>query len=425
MNHSKAEVNIGFCFEHGLGVERNLLKCRGFYERSVTQKNSGGIAHYALCLHFGIGFDEDVEYAAEHYNIAFNGKSSVLNGNSFRCLRIANTARWRKSRTIERPAEPEKSRIPSKSTHPYQYSKVIENCRTSKLTSPGGKVIGEGGSAIVTKEHDPISHNIIAVKRFHRHNDRASLNREVESLVKLKHPRIIRILRWSDSQDSNFGEIHMELAPKGSLRSLLESHRCGRVTPLNSVTYKAVLICDIVMGMRYVHSQGVIHRDLKPSNILLDANWRAKISDFGLSGPISGEGAPTGYRGTLGYAAPEQLTGHADHTLGTDVFAFGLILYEIIGGEAVFGRTETQKSIITRLRKRQFPAVPNTFGPLMQNLIPRCCAIDPRSRPSFDSIFTEFQDANFDILPGIDAAYVKRCVEEVLALENQEADSKM
>jgi TPR repeat protein len=112
MAYSRAEVNIGFCFEHGLGVDQDLLKSRQFYERSINRKNCAGAAHYGLSLHFGLGFAEDLEGAADYYTFASGGKASVLSRNSFRCLRSVNKVRFQKRRIIERPAEPEKSRIP-------------------------------------------------------------------------------------------------------------------------------------------------------------------------------------------------------------------------------------------------------------------------------------------------------------------------
>jgi hypothetical protein len=392
-NHSKAEVNIGFCFEHGLGVKKDLLKSVQFYERSSGHESSAGAAHYARCLHFGIGLDVDLEDAGEHYTIAFEAKSSVLSRHSFRCLRSMNKARFPKPRTIERPAVQDKSQIPGQSTRPLDISERMKELRTDKRTSIGREIIGKGGFGIVTVETDPSTHERIAVKRLKCQSDRATLIWEVESLVKLNHPRIIRILRWSDRDDSSFGEIHMELARNDSLSALLECHRFGRPTPLGTATGKALLICDIVLGMRYVHSQGILHRDLKPSNILLDDNWRAKISDFGVSRPISAEDPPTADTGTIGYAAPEQLVENAPHTTKTDVFTFGLILYEIISGEPVFPTDETTMGFIRRLQSGDFPAIPEEFGSLMMSLIPRCWALSRKLRPSFEDILTEFRSA--------------------------------
>jgi serine/threonine protein kinase len=174
------------------------------------------------------------------------------------------------------------------------------------------------------------------------------------------------------------------------------------------------------MGMRHAHGHGVIHRDLKPCTILLDENWRAKIGDFGLSRPESAEDPMTGDTGTVGYAAPEQLYEDGELTTKTDVFAFGLILYEIITGERVFGEYEPLMTIVKRLRRRQFPAVPEEFGSLMQSLIVRCWAADQRERPSCDAILNEFQEADFRILEAVDAEYLRKSVDDVLQWESEQ-----
>jgi serine/threonine protein kinase len=140
-----------------------------------------------------------------------------------------------------------------------------------------------------------------------------------------------------------------------------------------------------------------------------------------MSRPISADGPPTGDTGTKGYAAPEQLSANAAHTPKTDVFTFGLILYEIIRGEPVFDPNQT---LVRKLRSEQFPAIPDEFGSFMQDLIPRCWAHDPQNRPSFQDIFDEFQTVDFEILPSVNRSFLKQSVSEVLAWEAENAASK-
>jgi serine/threonine protein kinase len=161
--------------------------------------------------------------------------------------------------------------------------------------------------------------------------------------------------------------------------------------------------------MRYVHLHHIVHRDLKPDNILIDGNWRGLIGDFGLSRTLSGEGPPTDRTGTPLYAAPEQLIRHFRYTEKVDVFAFGLILYEILGHVPAFPRG----------RPAPFPDIPSSFGPLMHELIPRCWSLTSTDRPSFEEIFDSFSACKFAILPGADGEAISRSVSEVLELEKQ------
>jgi serine/threonine protein kinase len=141
------------------------------------------------------------------------------------------------------------------------------------------------------------------------------------------------------------------------------------------------------------------------------------ICDFGLSRPDYVNGAPTNDTGTYQYAAPEQLYQNYQHTAKTDVFAFGLILYEIISNTPVFAGSLRLAEVVRRLRDRRLPEIPATFGSVMQRLIPRCWLNAPRDRPSFHEIFCEFETAGFEILPNVDAAAIKEAVSSVIAAE--------
>jgi serine/threonine protein kinase len=363
----------------------------------MGQKNSSGAAHYALCLHFGTGFDEDLEDAADHYIFPSEAKSKVIIQNSCRCLRSVNQVRTYKSRSRERPVEPEEpptSRIRSRQFH---ISPLMAEYQFSNPIPMKGFKLGTGKFADVTMGNDPQPKTRIAVKHLKKSSSRATLISEVDSLVNLNHPRIIRILGWSDCTGSSGGEIYLEFAENGTLQSLLES-LCFRNLPApKAATVKAGLICDIVMGMRYVHFRGIIHRDLKPSNILIDQNGRVKISDFGISRPESAGGPWSDGVGAVGYAAPEQSSRNIRHTTKTDVFAFGLVLYEILTGHRVFPSSGAPYPIIERLRSKQFPVVPEAFGVLMQRLVCRCLEVDQGNRPSFEDIFREFEAVDFKI----------------------------
>jgi serine/threonine protein kinase len=240
-------------------------------------------------------------------------------------------------------------------------------------------------------------------------------------LVNLNHPCVIRIIGWSDGAHSNWGEIHLEFAPNRSLKDLLNLARRGVPTLLENPTEIGRLVCSLVLGMRYIHSREIIHRDLKPANILFEEDWRPKISDFGVSRPESAEGPPTSDTGTVWYAAPEQLVEGVRHTMKTDVFSFGYVLYEIITGKAVFGPPESVMGVLKRIRARDLPTLPDQFGDLMQGLIRRCWSKSPRDRPSFEAIFREFEQSNFAILPDANLEVIKESVNKILTWESERA----
>jgi serine/threonine protein kinase len=169
--------------------------------------------------------------------------------------------------------------------------------------------------------------------------------------------------------------------------------------------------------MRYVHSRGFLHLDLTPNNILLSQDFRAKICDFGLSRPVNQQGPRTGRSGTEAYAAPEQLGLEFDRTTKTDVFPFGLVLYEMIGRMLVFGDNFSLEHVVKRIRARQPPNIPDAFGALMQRLIPQCWSERPELRPSFAEIFKMFESVGFAILPNADRSEIRRAVSTVIMWE--------
>jgi serine/threonine protein kinase len=149
-----------------------------------------------------------------------------------------------------------------------------------------------------------------------------------------------------------------------------------------------------------------MHRDLKPENIVLDEGFRGLICDFGLGRSGWATGLPTPEAGTFAYSAPEQRKGNDPYTEKVDIFAFGLIVYEIIGGEPAFESRESSKLLDP----------PSRFGSFMQNLIRRCW-LNADDRPSFEAILKEFGEREWNILPGADREVIRESVLRVQRLE--------
>lgn len=166
---------------------------------------------------------------------------------------------------------------------------------------------------------------------------------EMKILCKVHHTNLVELIGYAASDAELF--LIYEYAQKGSLRSHLHDPQNKGHTPLSWIM-RVQIALDAARGLEYIHEHTkthYVHRDIKTSNILLDSSFRAKISDFGLAKLVgkTGEGEATATKvvGTYGYLAPEYLSDGLA-TTKSDVYAFGVVLFEIISGKEAIIRTE-------------------------------------------------------------------------------------
>jgi serine/threonine protein kinase len=178
-----------------------------------------------------------------------------------------------------------------------------------------------------------------------------------------------------------------------------------------------------------MHSRGFIHQDLKPSNILLDCHGRTLIADFGTSQCQAIDYTPTRDTGTPHYAAPE-LFEEVILTEKVDIFSFGLILYEILVGSAVFPKDLKPLEIIRQHRTGARPIIPDIVDAVMKTLIGRSWSADRSQRPSFNEVLNCIESNAFRIVPEADAKTVRQYVrgvrdwEQMHDLKNPRSDGQ-
>ncbi|KAJ0972413.1 hypothetical protein J5N97_020372 [Dioscorea zingiberensis] len=204
-------------------------------------------------------------------------------------------------------------------------------------------ILGKGGFGVVYR--GDINGLQIAVKKGTSdamgHKGREEFYAEIEVFKKVKHRHLVSLLGYCVEGNERF--LAYEFMPEGTLGQHLFK-RGGR----NGLTWKQrlVIALDVARGIEYLHSmaQGsFIHRDLKPSNILLDREMRAKVSDFGLVKLVdTDKSMMTRLAGTFGYLAPEYaITGKI--TVKVDVYAYGVILMEMIMGRKVLDESRPEE----------------------------------------------------------------------------------
>src|SRR4051794_4135134 len=168
----------------------------------------------------------------------------------------------------------------------------------------------------------------------------------------------------------------MEFIDGEDLASLLR--RIGRVPEERGVE----LARQLCLGLSAAHEQGVLHRDLKPQNVMIDGRGRVRLTDFGLAGAAGSFRDAEIREGTPAYQAPEQLAGEGV-TVQSDLYALGLVLYEMFTGKRPFPAQGGAELI--RGGRHGAPAAPSShvpgLSPAVERAILRCLVGDPTRRP--------------------------------------------
>ncbi|MFG0245879.1 MAG: tetratricopeptide repeat protein [Phycisphaerales bacterium JB052] len=199
-------------------------------------------------------------------------------------------------------------------------------------------------------------HGVLASQK-----QRIRFEREVDYAARINHPNVVAIIDRGTTRDDR-GFFVMELIDGPTLDGYLETHR-------PTLEQRLRLFIEICDGVQAAHQRGVLHRDLKPGNILIDQSGRAKVLDFGLAKDdladsvtiartIAGE-----FMGTLAYASPEQLRGDPGAIDSrADVYALGVILYEMVTGTLPHDMTGAIDEVIRRVLE-QDPRRPSGLVP--------------------------------------------------------------
>uniref|UniRef100_A0ACD5VJQ6 Uncharacterized protein n=1 Tax=Avena sativa TaxID=4498 RepID=A0ACD5VJQ6_AVESA len=182
----------------------------------------------------------------------------------------------------------------------------------------------------------------VAIKRMTSTNTKEFIV-ELKVLCKVHHASLVELIGYAATKDELF--LVYEYSQKGSLKNHLHDPQSKGHTSLSWI-YRVQIALDAARGLEYIHEHTkdhYVHRDIKSSNILLDASFRAKISDFGLAKLAvrsnDAEASVTKVVGTFGYLAPEYLRDGLA-TAKCDVYAFGVVLFELISGKEAITKTD-------------------------------------------------------------------------------------
>ena len=195
--------------------------------------------------------------------------------------------------------------------------------------------LGRGGMGVVHLARDQELGRTVALKRLHRASAREPkflerFQREARATAKLNHPNIVSLFDAGECDGKPY--YTMEFVAGRTLEDLLDDQDFKP-----SFTEIALLVGQIADGVAHAHARGILHRDIKPANIIVDGAGKPLLLDLGIcSTDDELDLTQDGFVGTLRYSAPEQLDGQVDER--TDIYALGLVLYELIARERAFGQ---------------------------------------------------------------------------------------
>ncbi len=247
------------------------------------------------------------------------------------------------------------------------------------------ELLGIGGMGMVYRAEDEQLGLNVAVKvlRTDLGQDGPWLERFKQELLlarQVGHPNVVRIHDIGNDGDLVF--LTMDFIAGRSLRDLLTDER--RLAPEKA----AEIARQLALGLEAAHRAGVVHRDLKPGNVLVDESadgLRVAITDFGVARSLAGSGlTQTGtVVGTLAYLSPEQARGEAVGSR-SDLYALGLLLYEMLTGELPFSGTTEAEMLAQRLTgaPRNLRWAEVAVPPRLRALVQRLLARDPAQRPA-------------------------------------------
>jgi serine/threonine protein kinase len=240
--------------------------------------------------------------------------------------------------------------------------------------------VGSGAFARVARAHDPYIGRIVAIKIFPpeiaRAEAREKFFQEARVFGQISHPNIITLHDMGIDETSQTPFFVMEFVDGQPLDRILEK---GTVPFPRACAWMG----DIAVALAVAHRKGVIHGDVKPANILITADGRVKLSDFGMARLASRDTGSTQLLGTPAYWCPEQIMGRPQDAR-SDIFSLGGVLYELLTGESPF-HAESLQAVCTRVLSSNPlpPSQRNASIPAgLDELVMRCLTKDPALRPA-------------------------------------------
>ena len=271
-----------------------------------------------------------------------------------------------------------------------------------------GQLIGKGSYGRVYLGINLTTGDLLAVKQVEVNQKAAgsdkqkmkemvgALDQEIDTMQHLEHPNIVQYLGCERKEYSI--SIFLEYISGGSVGSCLRKHGKFDEPLVSSLTRQ------VLLGLAYLHSQGVLHRDLKADNILLDVDGTCKISDFGISKKtdnIYGNDVTNSMQGSVFWMAPEVIRSQDQgYSAKVDIWSLGCVVLEMFAGRRPWSKEEAIGAIYKLGSLNQAPPIPEEVSSAISaqavGFMLDCWAIDPSERPTAETLLQGQQFGKVD-----------------------------
>ena len=253
--------------------------------------------------------------------------------------------------------------------------------------------LGSGGMAEVYCAQDLQLGRKVALKILYRRFAEDGefverFRREASSAAGLQHQHVVAVYDRGEYDGTYY--IAMEYLEGRSLKTIVQQE--APLDPDRAID----LTIQVLRAARFAHRRGIIHRDLKPHNVIVDADGRAKVTDFGIARAGASDMTQTGsIMGTAQYLSPEQAQGHAV-SAASDIYSIGIMLYELLTGRVPF---EGESAVTIALKQvNERPTPPSAYNPAvtpeLEEAVMRALEKDPANRyPDADAFIAALQAA--------------------------------
>ncbi|CAD8202875.1 unnamed protein product [Paramecium octaurelia] len=266
-----------------------------------------------------------------------------------------------------------------KEAKPEKQEKQEKQEQEKQITWTEGEMIGQGAFGRVVLGMNRVSGQIMAVKQvFIKNGDEnkvQSIQREIEILSKLQHPHIVRYYGSETKNDQL--NIFLEYVSGGSVLTMIK--RFGKFKE----SLIRVYLKQILLGLHYLHSKGVIHRDIKGANILINQNGQVKLADFGSGKQLSEikHDIVGSLCGTPNYMAPEVIN-QQHYGKKADIWSLGCTMIEMATGHPPFSEVKNIYTVMVKISKLTdtFPIPEELKSEQARDFLKRCLQLNPEDR---------------------------------------------